>query len=65
MRRHDLDPVSLMFGLLFTLVGLAFLTGEVDVTRLDLRSSLPALAIGAGVLIVLQAVHSTRNDGET
>lgn len=63
MQRHDLDPVSLVPGVLFTVVGLAFLIGRIDVTRLDLRWWLPALAIGVGLLILLQVVRGVRNEG--
>jgi cytochrome c-type biogenesis protein CcmH/NrfF len=52
MERHDVDPVSLTFGLLFTIVGLMLLN---DPTRSTvwLGWAGPAVAIGLGLLVVL------------
>ena len=51
-RRHELDPVSLTFGLLFTGLGLLFLVGQAD-QALRLRWIWPLLlfAIGAAILL--------------
>ena len=51
-RRHDLDPISLTFGLLFTGLGLLFLVGQAD-QALRLRWVWPLLlfAIGAAILL--------------
>ena len=52
MRRHDLDPVSLVFGFAFTGLGLLFLIGQAD-QALRLRWVWPVLllALGAGILL--------------
>lgn len=52
MRRHDLDGLSLGAGLLFLALGIAFLTGRVDVLRLELVWLWPALALLAGVVLL-------------
>jgi len=51
-RRHELDPISLTFGLLFTGLGLLFLVGQAD-QALRLRWVWPLLlfAIGAAILL--------------
>jgi hypothetical protein len=52
MRRHDLEPVSLIFGFAFTGLGLLFLIGQAD-QALRLRWIWPVLllALGAGILL--------------
>jgi hypothetical protein len=52
MRRHDLDPVSLTFGFVFTALGLLFLIGRADdALRLRWVWPLLLLALGAGILL--------------
>jgi|Tabmets5t2r1_1033131.scaffolds.fasta_scaffold30413_2 hypothetical protein len=52
MRRHDLDPVSLTFGFLFTALGLLFLVGRADdAFRLRWIWPLLLLVLGAGILL--------------
>jgi hypothetical protein len=55
MRRHDVDPFSLFFGLLFTVVGLVLLTGDPARGSVSLAWAGPAVAIGLGLLVVLAA----------
>jgi hypothetical protein len=59
MRRHALDPVSLVFGLAFTAVGVLFLAGQVD-QAIRLRWLWPflLLVLGLGILLDL----GTRRD---
>ena len=52
MRRHELDPVSLTFGLVFAGLGLLFLFGQADqALRLRWVWPLLLLALGVGVLL--------------
>jgi hypothetical protein len=54
MRRHELDPVSLVFGFAFTAAGLLFLAGRVDqAVRLRWLWPLLLLALGLGILLDL------------
>jgi hypothetical protein len=54
MRRHELDPVSLVFGFAFTAAGLLFLAGGVDqAVRLRWLWPLLLLALGLGILLDL------------
>lgn len=53
MQRHDVDLVSLIFGLLFTVAGLMLLTGDPTRGTVWLGWAGPAVAIGLGVLILV------------
>ena len=54
MNRHELDPISLTFGFVFTGLGLLFLIGRADqALRLQWIWPLLLLALGAGILLDL------------
>jgi hypothetical protein len=54
MRRHELDPVSLVFGFAFTAAGTLFLAGRLDqAVRLRWLWPLLLLALGLGILLDL------------
>jgi hypothetical protein len=56
MRRHELDPISLVFGFAFTVAGALFLAGHLDqAVRLRWLWPLLLLALGLGVLLDLNA----------
>jgi hypothetical protein len=57
MRRHALDPASLIFGLVFAGVGLTFLFGTVDLSNVPPAWSWPIPLMILGVLIILLAVR--------
>lgn len=61
MQRHDVDPVSFLFGLLFAASGLALLAGDPTRGTLWLGWVGPALAVGLGLLVVL-AVRPRRTE---
>jgi hypothetical protein len=52
VQRHDVDPTSLAFGLLFTIAGLMLLGGSHAAGTVSLGWTGPAVAIGLGLLIV-------------
>lgn len=60
MDRHELDPLSLLFGLLFAGVGLLLLTGDPARGSISLAWAGPVTAIGIGLLVVL-AVRPRRD----
>lgn len=67
MRRHPFDPVSLMAGLLFLVVALAFLGGDRSVA--DLAPTwlwgLPTLALGImAILVGATRLRSREADAE-
>jgi hypothetical protein len=54
MRRHELDPVSLVFGFAITATGALFLAGRLDqAVRLRWLWPVLLLALGLGVLLDL------------
>lgn len=60
MRRHALDPISLVFGTIFAGLGLIFLFGTVDLAALPPAWSWPIPLMIVGALIILLAVRSDR-----
>jgi hypothetical protein len=64
MRRHELDPVSLVFGFAFTGLGLLFLIGQADqALRLRWVWPLLLLALGAGILLDVARGGGTTTPG--
>ena len=61
MDRHELDPLSLLFGLMFANIGLVLLTGDPARGSISLAWAGPAAAIGVGLLVVL-AVRPRREE---
>ena len=55
MQRHDVDPTSLAFGLLFAVAGLMLLGGNSTAGTVWLGWTGPVVAIALGVLIVIAA----------
>ena len=64
MRPHRLDPVSLVFGLLFTGLGLAALIRGNGLTGLRWEWLWPALAVGAGLALVISLRSRGRDRAE-
>lgn len=56
MGRHPADVISLSFGLIFTLLGVVFSTGQIDAGDFLRVWALPVLMIGAGVVLAAVAV---------
>jgi hypothetical protein len=54
MRRHAMDPVSLVFGLVFVAIGLTFLIGRTDVADLHLDRiwPIPIIVLGGAIVAV-------------
>ena len=64
MRSHELDPLSLVFGLIFALGGLAFLVVDIDVTNLHLDRVWPIAIMAMGLVIVVLSVRGARRREE-
>ena len=60
MRPHDLNPISLVFGLAFAALGSTFLFGPTDVGRLHLDRIWPLAVIVMGALIIVLAARTQR-----
>jgi hypothetical protein len=58
MRRHALDPVSLVAGLVFSAVAIAYLVEAHTDINIDGRWVLPLALIGLGIAGVLGALGS-------
>jgi hypothetical protein len=62
MKLHRFDPVSFSFGLLFLLIGVALLSGEVDLAALTGRGILVLPVFFVGVLLVSVGVRRLLGD---
>jgi hypothetical protein len=58
VKRHPLDPFSLVFGAMFALVGMLFLFARVDIGSLHLKWVWPIPLIVLGILIIGLAARS-------
>lgn len=61
MERHNLDVLSLVFGIIFALVGIVTLFDQFFFEVVDLRWFVPVVLIALGVGLL--ATSARRNDG--
>lgn len=64
MKKHSFDPLSLIFGLLFLLGGLPLLISESGFKFFNGRWVFPAFLVIAGVIVLVTAQFSSRDDDE-
>ncbi len=64
MKRHSLDPFSMVFGALFTTLGLSFLLSRINIGTLHLRWIWPLPLIVLGAVIIVLATRGEREDGD-
>jgi putative Mn2+ efflux pump MntP len=62
VRRHDLDLVSLIAGVLFAMIALVHLVGAATDEAVDPRWIAPVLLVGLGVAGLAGALRGTRDD---
>jgi hypothetical protein len=60
MKRHGFDPISLVFGVLFSVTGVVFLFATVDFNRVPPAWSWPIPLMIVGVLVILLAMRRDR-----
>jgi hypothetical protein len=65
MKRHPFDPLSLAFGLVFAIGGLAFAFGGATVGDLDNDLLWSVVILGAGLLFLIPAISRTRTGSQT
>jgi hypothetical protein len=61
MKQHDLDPVSLFFGLVFVFVSGAYLLTHTTDVHLQWLLAVPAALIALGIAILAYAVRRMRH----
>jgi hypothetical protein len=65
VQRHDVDPVSLTFGLIFLGIANAWLMVETGASEIDgLRWFFPVLLLGAGAAGVVSSLRRSRRPAE-
>jgi hypothetical protein len=62
MGRHRFDPISMIFGVLFAVIGGAFLFGNIDVATLPPALSWPVPLVVLGLVIISLALSGSRPD---
>ena len=68
MRKHELDALSVFFGVVFAGVGAAFLFTDVQLEDLGSGWVVPTLALAIGLIFLSAAVRRTKTEvttGET
>ncbi|HVF54366.1 MAG TPA: hypothetical protein VNC78_12295 [Actinomycetota bacterium] len=61
MKRHPFDPISFVFGLTFTAMGIVFLVTDVDAQDIDPIAIALATLIFSGLLAAAVAFKWARN----
>jgi hypothetical protein len=61
MRRHPFDPISMILGAVFTLIGVTFLVGDVNVTNLPPALTWPVPLVMVGLAVIALAVGGSRS----
>jgi hypothetical protein len=59
MKRHPLDPIALVFGLAFTIVGAVLLNTDVDLSDFTMKWVWPSIILFLGVVLGAVALRST------
>ena len=62
MKKHQFDPLSLIFGLLFLLGGIPLLISDDGFDFFDGRWVFPAFLIVAGIIVLITAQFSKRDE---
>jgi hypothetical protein len=55
VRRHSFDPISFVFGLMFAVLGMAFVSGNVNLSNLHASWIWPLPLIALGLLMLFSA----------
>ena len=63
MNARTINPTTTILGLVFVVLGGAFLLDQADVIALDMSYVLPALLIGLGLAVLVGAIAPRRSGG--
>lgn len=64
MRSHDVDPLSLVFGVLFLVLGIAISARALDAVTLGAGGVVALVLIGFGLAIAGAALSAVRRQGD-
>ena len=64
MSRHSADPLSLVFGLLFAVIGLALLSGGERALSLAWVGPITAVALGALLIVAARSTRTSEADDQ-
>jgi uncharacterized membrane protein len=59
MKKHPLDPLSLVIGLVFAAFGTAFLVTQVDIANADTKWIWPVALLGLGAIMIALGARRT------
>ena len=62
MKRHDIDPISLVFGLMFATTGALFMSANIDFADVNGEWIWPIPLVIVGVALLVSAL-ARRDDG--
>lgn len=65
MKRHEFDPLSFIFGLLFMLAGFPLLVSESGLEIFEGRWVFPAFLVLAGVVVLATSQFTSNDEDET
>ena len=60
VHHHELDPISLAFGVIFTLLGAVFLFGDIDAANVSMAWAWAALFGAVGLLLLAVGIRRHR-----
>lgn len=60
MQRHETDPLSLAFGIIFAAIGGAFLFGDLDAFEFVSVWALPGILLAIGIVLAAVAIARHR-----
>jgi hypothetical protein len=64
VKRHDVDPTSLVAGFVFVIIGAIYLVAALTDSDLDARWLLPVLLIGLGIAGLAGSINLVRRAGD-
>ena len=60
MKKHPFDPISFLFGLVFAVVGIVFIVGDVNIAEVGWRWVWPLPVLFLGALLLTLAMKRSQ-----